>query len=262
MRNRIFGGVSAAVIALALALTPRMLSQTPSQPGAAKAPNGAPTPDLTGVWVNVSKPGQTFNAKEHPSFQPWAEEKWKANRNPADLNGDGLWQMDPAVVSCFPTGMPRVMTSPTPFEIFQVPGRVLILIERGNELRQIYTDGRKHSEDPDPSYGGESVGWWEGVTLVVDTIGLNDRTWLDRTGHPHSDALHIVERFRRVSHDRLEVDFRFEDPKAFTKPWSGQLVYKFEPGWDIKEYVNCEDHMVRGEIWFSDRPRPAAGVGK
>ena len=91
---------------------------------------------------------------------------------------------------------------------------------------------------------GHSIGKWDGDTLVVDTVGLNDKTWLDGLGHPHSDALHLVERIRRVDHATLQFDLTFDDPKAYTKPWMGKQVFKLRPGWEIPEHIICEDHLL------------------
>ena len=127
-------------------------------------------------------------------------------------------------------------------EIVQTPGRVLMLFEFSHFIRQIYTDGRKHNTDLGPTWMGDSIGHWDGDTLVVDTIGFNDKTWLDRAGHPHSTDLHLVERIRRVDQTTLEDDLTIEDPKAYTKPWGGQLMFQLHPTWNITEMV-CEDNV-------------------
>jgi hypothetical protein len=112
-----------------------------------------------------------------------------------------------------------------------------------HQVRRIYTDGRKHLEGAPLTFMGDSIGKWDGDTLVVETVGLNDLTWLDGLGHPHSDALRIVERIKRFDHDTLVIDFLFDDPKAYTKPWTGRKIYKSRPNWQIMEYILCEDHM-------------------
>jgi hypothetical protein len=93
---------------------------------------------------------------------------------------------------------------------------------------------------------GQSIGKWDGDTLVVDTIGLKDITWLDRAGHPHSDALHVVGRMRRVNRDRLQIDWTFDDPKAFTKPWTGRTIYRYHPDWTLAEFISCDDRLLHG----------------
>ena len=91
---------------------------------------------------------------------------------------------------------------------------------------------------------GHSIGRWDGDTLVVDTIGLNDKTWLDTAGHPHSDALHVVERIRRVDHDTLENTLTFDDPKTYTKSWTSTIIYKLHPDWSLREDIVCEDRIL------------------
>jgi hypothetical protein len=150
-------------------------------------------------------------------------------------------------LQCYPPGVPRIYLFNVPMEIFAVPGRVLIVHEFGHYIRQIWTDGRPHPSDPNPSWMGDAIGRWEGNTLVVDTIGFNDKTWLDQVGHPHSDALHLVERIRRTAPDMLQIDFTFDDPKAYTKPWTGTKQFKLRPDWQISEYV-CEENFSNKEI--------------
>jgi hypothetical protein len=235
-------------VLVAFALSTVIFAQTAAQSGAKKTQTPARAPDLKGVWANITEAAATFNLKEDPSYQAWAETKWKANKNddPAQPNSNGLVNMDPTVASCFPSGMPRLMTEVFPFEIIQVRDRVLILFERDYAVSHIWTDGRKLPEDPDPTYMGYSVGKWDGDTLVVDTIGLKDTTWLDRAGHPHSGALHIVARMRRVNRDRLQIDWKFDDPKAFTKPWTGRSIYRYHPDWTLEEFISCEDRLLHG----------------
>lgn len=249
MRNRWIHPI--VTILAAFALSPCIHGQASGGTAPRKASAQTHTADLSGVWANITESAPTFNAKEDPSFQPWAQAKWKANKNddpgqPPITNG--RVDIDPTVASCFPTGMPRLMTEVFPFEIIQTRDRVLILFEKDYAVSHIWTDGRKLPDDPDPTYMGQSVGRWEGDTLVVDTIGLKDITWLDRMGHPHSDALHVTGRFRRVSRDRLQIDWTFDDPKAFTKPWTGRTIYRYHPDWKLEEFIACEDRLTHGGL--------------
>jgi hypothetical protein len=223
-----------------LAIAPVLLAQTQKPSGVAAdqatAKVKAQTPDLSGVWIARSFPG-TFT-KQEPPLTPWAVEKFKANtsRPKAELDPD---------VKCFPPGPARVYLHHYPFEIINTPGRVMMLFEYDSIVRQVYTDGRGHpgADDLSSPWMGHSIGRWDGDTLVVDTIGMNDTTWLDEVGHPHSDALHLIERLRRVNHDTLQIEYTFDDPKAFTKAWTAQLTFALRPGWDITEHV-CADNFL------------------
>lgn len=220
MRKRLIFSAGAALTLLALSIAAR--TQT--------SRTQASTPDLSGVWLVEKFEPRLFPNGGAP-FTPWAAEKFKA----ADLKTN-----DPNL-ACLPLGLPRSMISvPYPMEIFQVPTRVVIIQEGPQVMRQIYMN-RQHPKDPDPTYSGDSVGKWEGDTLVVDTIGFNDKTWLDGGGLPHSEKLHVVERIRRADHDTLVDDITVEDPVAYAKPLTAHEVYKLKPGWEVGEYV-CEQN--------------------
>jgi len=140
--------------------------------------------------------------------------------------------------------VPRVYFHPYPFEFVHTPKYTLMLYEYDHMVRRIYTDGRSVPKDPDLLWMGTSVGHWDGATtLVVDTVGLNDKTWLDRLGHPHSDQLHVIERFRRVNYDHMELDFTMEDPKALTKPWTTTWYYELKPTWELGEISCSGDYL-------------------
>jgi hypothetical protein len=125
-------------------------------------------------------------------------------------------------------------------QILQTPGEVILLFEYDSIRHQIFTDGRPHDTTLGPLWMGDSIGHWEGDTLVADTVNFNDKTWLDRIGHPHSDALHVVERFRRKDHEHLELDITIEDPKAYTMPWTTHIEFGLRPKWTLQEQF-CED---------------------
>ena len=175
----------------------------------------------------------------------WAEARYKSAK--AVHVGGYEGTSDDTTLSCFPPGVPRIYLFNFPMEIIQVPGRVILYYEFGHFVRQIFTDGRGHAKEANPTWMGDSIGKWEGATLVVDTIGFNDKTWLDQVGHPHSEDLHLVERIRRVAQDMLQINFTFDDPKAYTKPWTAQKSFKFRPDWNIAEYV-CEDNFNNKDI--------------
>jgi hypothetical protein len=144
---------------------------------------------------------------------------------------------------CLPAGVPRYTGTPYPFQLIQLPDRVVILYEGASHMYRVVLLNAKHSADPDPSWLGESIGWYEGNdTLVVDTVGFNGRTWLDYVGHPASDQLHVVEKFSRPNNLKLHYEATIEDPKNYTKPWTTRFNVKFQPGWEIKEYVCLENN--------------------
>ncbi len=186
---------------------------------------------------------RTFNHDATPPMTAWGEEQFKAiSLGVIDGRLARRDDVDPMVIQCAPAGVPRIfIIGRRPFEIIQIPGRVLMLFEWDHWVRQIWTDGREHPEDPDPTWMGHSIGWWEGDTFVVDSVGFNAKTWLDMAGHPHSEALHLVERWRRVDQETLELHLTFDDPIAYTKPWTGQRLFGLKPDWEIQEEVFCED---------------------
>jgi hypothetical protein len=118
---------------------------------------------------------------------------------------------------------------------------LVILFESYHSWRQIFTDGRALPENREPAWFGYSTGKWQGNTLVVDTVGLNEKTWLDDIGHPHSDALHIVERFRRPDFGHMVVEVTIDDPKAYTKPWTIKLHQLLVPDTELLDYY-CNDN--------------------
>jgi hypothetical protein len=245
-------------IVAALAFCPVLLPQTADKTGESKTAIATPPPDLSGVWRRSRKPPDNSRrytiyelvmsiTTDKPAMTPWAEAKFLANKpNEGPREVSSAETNDP-ITRCFPPGVPRIyLIRGEPMEITQIPGRVVMLFEYDHFVRQIYTDGRQH-QDPAPTYMGDAVGKWEGNTLVVDTVGFNDKTWLDNDGHPHSDALHVVERIQRVNHDTLTIDTTIDDPKAFTKPWGGHATYELKPDWNIGEMV-CEDNETFADM--------------
>ena len=229
MHNRSIGSVAAMVAVIVI--VPVTLALAAQQTGG-KAQAAATSPDLSGVWFQREGSGVGSYGKDPVPMQPWVAEKSKTLRHDVD---------DPDL-RCLPPGVPRVLLSPTPMEIITTPRRILILHENDHLFRQIWMDGRKHPDDLEPTWMGHSVGHWDKDTLVIDTVGLTDKSWLDNEAHLHTDALHVVERYRRLDHDTLQVSITIEDPKAYTKPWGGQRVFKLHPDWQITEQI-CEDNI-------------------
>ena len=129
-------------------------------------------------------------------------------------------QEDSAALHCDPSGPPQLLILPNPWEIVQIPGRTFMFFEEYHIWRTVWTDGRPLPQDPDPSWLGYSVGHWEGdYTFVVNTLGSDERTWLDNAGHPHSIDLRVEERYTRVNHNQLEVTVKIDDPKTYTEPF-------------------------------------------
>ncbi len=224
-------------------------------------PGGEAARELAGFWDRERNTGESVDSDfrrfgtEQPPLQPWAMEIFRANRGNVGMRRPALNaidQLDP-VNNCFPAGVPRIMLLRV-FEIIPLADQVLMLFEYDHAMRRIYTDGREHPEGYPPGWMGHSIGRWDGDTLVADTVGLTDRTWIDRVGTPHSEALRVVERFRRAAQDRLEVEFRFEDPEAFTRAWGGRKDYILRPELEILEHVVC-DHLYVLEKQPGVRPR-------
>src|SRR6185295_13219449 len=228
-----------------------------------RKPSGKPTPRFTdghpdlgngkGVWdVQIAQDmtSARFKMLDGPVEVPFLP-KSKAifDERVASLSKD-----DPEGF-CLPPGIPRMMNTPFPMQIYQLPDRIMQVYEGGAHMwRPIYMDGRKHTP-PDkwnPTYLGESIGHWEGDTLVVDVTGFNDRTWLDSSGHPHTEQLHVIERYTRENEDSLHYQATIDDPGAYTKPWSVGWHVRWRAGWEPYEYicqennkdVVIENHMV------------------
>jgi hypothetical protein len=233
--------LQATIVVTALSFSPAVRGQTGQRSPTAKAAAASAHPDLSGVWFEREYHRNILPDGNAP-LQPWAEELYKKHK--LEISTADPDHPPDAVARCIPPGVPRIMYLPFPWEIVQARDRVVLIFEV-QVVRQIFTDGRGHPKDLDPTYMGDSVGKWEGDTLVVDTVGLNDKTWLDANGLPHSDALHVVERLRRVNHDTLKVEYTIDDPKAFTKPWTVEKLFDLKPDWQIKEYVCAEDNEIK-----------------
>ena len=267
--------VIAAILAFSLGRFANRTRAAGENPATAKAAGAHP--DLSGIWQGRNQPldfnnpdgpgvgtGQKnwfgkprvgggfgfLDAKsEQPSMLPWAAARYKATREGAYEWFQPLKPVEPAL-NCLPSNMPWVYDDAqlAPFEIIQFPNRIVELFQTDGHWRQIFLDGRKNPEGAPDTFMGYSTGRWEGDTLVAETVGIKDLTWIDRLGHPHSDALRVEERIRRVSPKRLDVDLTFDDPKTYTKPWKGKKIYYLQKS-DITEAFTCED------IWQEEYPK-------
>lgn len=197
--------------------------------------NAEGKPDIQGAWnpnaiqLNVDMVATGI----HPPFQPWAEKLYQERKT--NISKD-----DPEA-RCLPPGVPRMSTTPYPFRIVQVPGLTLIVYEGGAHIwRQIFTDGRKHSEDPNPTWLGESIGWWDGDTFVIDTVGFNGKSWIDESGLPTTEKLHVIERIKRVDAGHLQIDHTVDDPGAYTAPWNF-TTHPTQLKGELMEYI-CQEN--------------------
>ena len=196
-----------------------------------KAPAKSAIPDLSGNWgpsgKNVNNWFPDDPRGRHPEqapMTPWAEEKFKTAHPPFGAGATFEAINDPVQTYCDPPGVSRVYLYPWEFKFVQERDSVYILYEYTKMWREIPLN-KPHSKDPDSTWFGESAGKYDGDALVVDTIGFNDKTWLDHLGHPHSDQLHLIERFRRVDHKTLELQITVDDPKAYTKTFTGTKTF-------------------------------------
>jgi hypothetical protein len=216
----------------------------PPQQGGARASGPIAGPphdprDLTGIW-NMRFGGGGFG-RVQPKLTPFGEQLFKQAKS--SNSGEYTLQEtnDPVITKCFPPGVPRIYLQPFPWQIVQTPKETVFLYEYDHTVRHVFTDGRKHPEDVTPTYMGDSIGRWDGDTFVVDTVGFNEKTWLDRFGRGHSDQLHVIERFYRVNQNDLEADITMEDPKTLAEPWNVRLQFQFRPEWTLEEQV-CADN--------------------
>jgi hypothetical protein len=251
MQKNILSCFVALVLATVLSFSPAVSAQTKQPSPPAKNAAASPEPDLSGVWFDDHPRPITVQARywaytytlDAPPMTPWAQAKFNATKASFGPNAVPLSQTtDPLYHTCAPIGFPIAYLYPLPMQIVQKRGEVIILFEWDSLRHQIFTDGRVHDTALGPLWMGDSVGHWEGDTLVADTANFNDKTLLDRMGHPHSDALHVIERIRRIDHDHLVDDITIEDPKAYTKPWTARLPFVLKPKWTIAEQF-CEDEQ-------------------
>jgi hypothetical protein len=246
MRNRL--GLVIPVLVAALTFSAALLgqtyAQTPAQPAPANAQTVSVNTDISGVWNAIRGNYDTASfSKGDPPMTPWGQAQFNAAKPSQGPRGVKLTETTDRVYRCSPPGMPYIYLQLFPMQIVQTPKEVIELFEYDHTVRHIFVDGRKHPADLTPSYNGHSIGHWEGDTLVVDTVGLNGKLWLDRVGHPDSDQMHVIEHIHRVDDKTLQVDFTFDDPKSYVKPWTALMRFRLRPDWEIIEDV-CEDNFA------------------
>jgi hypothetical protein len=261
MPKTLAAGIIVASILAAGAVLPAPVAADDAHPAQS-------APDLSGIWARANEswffavPGDTEgkplerlpakNPEEvagdynNPILQPWAREIVKAN---ADREFQDEY-VPTAHGTCWPSGVPEVLNLREAVELLQTKDKVTIIYQRDHQIRQIFLN-QKHSAHPAPSWYGESVGHYEGDTLVVDTIGqaVKPLSFVDPYGTPHTDKLHVIERYRPVKDAKgkgLEVVFRVEDPGTFTMPWKGMVLYRPNRG-QFEEVVCAENNRSFGE---------------
>ena len=195
-----------------------------------RAANGKP--DFSGRWEgpfiqDMSKDLRNQKGAGVIPFTDWGKEKMAT-------------QIDVSV-HCLPTGYVRTTNAPFPLEIIQRPGRIIFLYEINNNFHIVFTDGREHPKDWEPTWAGHSIGKWDGDTLVIDTVGFNGKTQLDTEGHPHSDQLHVVERISYIDPTHLNYDLTIEYPKTYTRPWKNVRTFTATPNYELLEY-SCNEN--------------------
>ena len=187
-------------------------------------------PDLSGIWINVYNPDTP-----PPPLQPWAAEllRQRMENNSKDYPG----------AFCMPANAAPI-TRAFPYKFVQTPSLIVVITESDTPgVRQIFLDGRTHPADPNPTWQGHSIGRWEGDTLVVDTTGYNDKSWLSLSGIPHTEKLHTVERIRRPDYGHIEVEITMEDSAAFTGAWKRNFTATLAPpDEEIMEFICSENN--------------------
>ena len=216
--------------------------QPPEGP-APKTPWG--TPDLNGVWARPYVPDLERAVGSPLPYTEWGKQQWESY-NPTD-DGDYTG-------SCLPFGHSRGMGSPDPIQIMLTPTSMAFLYEQNSWFKVLPIDGRAHNPKKVPTWFGDSIGHWDGETMVVDTTNFNGFTRLDTNGHPHSNQLHMIERFTRTDLGHIAYQVTYDDPKAYTKAIVNDRTFTLRPDWEIQEY-SCEENnkgLIEGRIKVPD----------
>jgi len=249
--------IVAGIAAICLAAGPVAAQEGgPRKPAPEPADKAKPAPRLAdgkidfggkGVWAPVW-------------VLDWADAKWAEKSQDVPMNDAALKlykerrgndSRDDPEAFCLPPGVPRYTGTPYPFQLIQLPDRVVILYEGASHMYRTVFMNKPHTPEADlnPTWMGESVGHWDGNdTLVVDTVGFNGRTWLDYNGHPTSEKLHVIEKFTRPDSLTMRYEATIEDPTFYTKPWTTSFFVKFRPGWELQEYVCLENNKDLSHI--------------
>jgi hypothetical protein len=226
----------AATVSLALGIVPVFGQEKGFKPPDGPVPRTADgKPDLSGVWdppyvPDMSKDGRNQKGAGELPLTEWGQSQWKSY-DPS--NGDYTG-------ACLPFGLVRSINSPMPMQIVQNNKYISMDFEVMNWFLNVPIDGRKH-RDQNPTWAGDSVGHWEGDTLVIDSVNFNGKTRIDTIGHPQSDRLHVIQRWTRTDLGHIAFEMTIDDPKAYTKPWKNTRTFTLRPDWEIMEY-SCEEN--------------------
>jgi hypothetical protein len=218
------------------------------QPGRGSNEPAPPTPRLPDGTVDLSGDGiwslpyitdfsRQLVDRDSVPFLPWTRAMHEYN---VEITNKAY---DPEGF-CLPPGGPRAFATPYPAEFIQHRDRIIVIFEGGAHVwREIHMDGRPHPEGNalNPTYFGHSVGHWEGDTLVIDTVGFNEKTWIDYGGHMHTDELHTIERITRPNRDTLHYEVTIDDPGAYTSPWTVAWDIPWMEGAELQEYI-CQEN--------------------
>ena len=243
---------------------PRMKDGKPNLTAPAPRLNGKP--DVSGLWQAERTPESEYNAVLGAGFTAMQPDTSEITKNVVNL----FWGVKPEdeplrpeaaailkhrrqsnfeypYVRCLPNGVPLALLIRT-FKIIHTPQEIVMFSETADLPRQIHLDGRPLPKSPDPTWMGYSVGHWEGDALVIDTTGLNDRSWLDASGHPRSESMHITERYHRRDFGHMDLEITFDDPTYYTRPFTLKTGLMLVPDSDLLEYVCTENEKDRARL--------------
>jgi hypothetical protein len=226
MLKKSMGTMIGAIAVLAFFVGMRAHSATPQQMDAARThkPSAAPRRELSGIWEAADRMEgiSPTGVKKHAPFTALGADIANNIYKP----GDGPRRVPIGLVndpldSCDPAGFPRnLLFELRPFQVVQTANQTLMLYQYQQIWRVIWRDGRELPKDPDPRWYGYSVGKWaDDYTFIVETVGMDERTWLDNAGDPHSSEMRVEERYHRIDHDTMELTVKIDDPKIYTEPW-------------------------------------------
>jgi hypothetical protein len=244
----------AGIVALAAApllAQGRARAEAPAGPAPRLAdglPNLGNTADAKGLWLPLDRTELGRRSTLAPvgtiPFQPWAKALYEDRQ---------IHELEPHT-RCHASGVARQFQTPYGVEFVYMPDlqRMFIFDVGGpHTFRIVFMDGRPHPAQLDPTSYGHSVGHWEGDTLVVDTIGFSENFWLDRTGLPHTERLHTVERFTRTDFNTIKYEVLIDDPSVYTRPWAGGFNLRWTPGVELFEYI-CQDNNTAPNLMTKD----------